>query len=270
MISQNNSISIPSWLDELIFHQMKAKYCKSNQDMLVIDWNRDDVLCYLGTYFPRSYTEAYCIFSNYLNKNKSAYSAKQQISIFDFGSGTGGEIIGLITAVKEQLPHIELIKVRAFDGNKHALRMLESIIEKASEELNISVQVRVTPLVIEDFYDMSKLLSLIKEEELDFFITFKAICEFVTKQQFVQHNPYHHIIECFLPKLKTDGIMCIADVTSYNNTSQEWLPHMMDQGICKTSGTVVQQNEGYNEAFYVSHSRKKNDITKIAWRIIKK
>lgn len=46
-----DNLCLPSWLDQLIFTDLKANYCRSNSDMTVIDWDKKDVLNYLGTYF---------------------------------------------------------------------------------------------------------------------------------------------------------------------------------------------------------------------------
>ena len=46
-----NSVTLPQWLDHLIFEELGAKSCRSNSDMTVIDWDKKDVLNYLGTYF---------------------------------------------------------------------------------------------------------------------------------------------------------------------------------------------------------------------------
>lgn len=66
-----SSIKLPQWLDNLIFDELGAKYCRANADMTVIDWDKNDVLNYLGTYFPRSYAESYCIFSDFLEDIQS-------------------------------------------------------------------------------------------------------------------------------------------------------------------------------------------------------
>lgn len=92
---------IPEWLDNYIFNELNATYCRSNADITVIDWDKGQILNYLGTYFPRSYVEAYSIFNEYFQENPFALQGKDSISILDFGCGTGGEIIGLITAIKE-------------------------------------------------------------------------------------------------------------------------------------------------------------------------
>jgi hypothetical protein len=133
----------------------------------------------------------------------------------------------------------------------------------------IQITNRIAPIEIDDFYDLEILDSVLRED-YDLIISFKAICEFVTKQRFEEVNPYKHIAETFLPKLKDDGLMLLADVTTYNDTSQEWLPKMMDAGLRECDCRIIAQNEGYNQAYYVTHSRKSNDVSKVAWRMIKK
>lgn len=55
LYDMQNSVTIPDWLDTLLFQQMGAKYCCSNADMTVIDWSKADMANYLGTYFSQDY-----------------------------------------------------------------------------------------------------------------------------------------------------------------------------------------------------------------------
>ena len=125
------------------------------------------------------------------------------------------------------------------------------------------------PLIIDDFYDLSVMNEVISDE-FDIFMSFKAICEFVTKDRFEKQNAYAHIVDTFLPQIKDNGIIVLVDVSTYNNVSQEWLPKMMDSGLAKSKCRVILRNEGYNQAFMVTHQKRSNDISKIAWRIIQK
>lgn len=265
-----NTVIIPEWLDNHLFNELGAKYCRSNCDMTVIDWDKSDVLNYLGTYFPRSYAESYCIFKQFIKKNVSSYENMVEISIFDFGCGTGGEIIGLITALSEVVSSLEKINIVALDGNQHSLRLYEKILTIFQEILNIQITNRTMPIKIDDFYDLTILNEIVSDSEFDIIISFKAVCEFVTKKCFESNNPYAYVSKMLLPKIKQDGIILLVDVTSYNDVSQEWLPLMMDRGLREVCCNVIAQNENYNQAFYVSHSRMSGDISKIVWRIIKK
>ena len=260
--------TLPAWLDAYIYDTLNAKFNRTNQDMLVIDWDKKMMLDYLGTYFPRSFAESFCIYKGYFHSNEAFYSERRELSIFDFGCGTGGEIIGLLCALSEQNNSLSKVSIKALDGNVHALRLLESIIRELQKRVDFEIDLRVSPIEIDDVYDLS-ILDTILSQSFDIVMSFKAICEFVTKQQFESNNPYEHIIHTFSGKLAESGIMCLADVTTYSDVSQDWLPKMMDAGISRNGMSVVMANEGYNETYTVSHSHQKMDKSKIAWRIIK-
>lgn len=263
------AVTLPQWLDNLIFCQLGAKYQRSNADMTVIDWDKKDVLNYLGTYFPRSYAEAYCIFTEFFRTGADRYAGKTELAVFDFGCGTGGEIIGLLCAISECLPQINDVCVVAMDGNHHSLRLFESVIAEYTTRTRLRIGHRIIPLTIDDFYDLH-IMNSVLSGNFDIFMSFKAICEFVTKDRFEKQNAYAHITNTFLPRIKEDGIMVLADVSTYNNVSQEWLPMMMDKGIAQSQSRVLLGNEGYNQTFTVMHQKRANDISKIAWRIIQK
>lgn len=263
------SVRLPEWLDDLIYNQMQAKYCPSYSDMTNIDDDREKTLNYLGTYFPRSYAESYCIFTDYFKANNAVFADKNELSIFDFGSGTGGEIIGLLTVLNEQFPNLKNVRIVALDGNQYALKIYDIILDEISKRLSVKVTNHDAAVKIDDFYDLSILNSVMKDN-YDIIISFKAICEFVTKQQFEQHNPYEHIANFMLQKLKLGGIMLIEDVTTYSNTSQEWLPMMMNRGLSATKCCIVERNVGYNQTYLITHTHKQCDKSKVAWRMIKR
>ena len=108
------NVSLPQWLDKYIFSSLNAKYCRSNSDMSVIDWDKKDMLNYLGTYFPRSYTESYCIWSHWFRQACNGWGKKDTLSLFDFCCGTGGEIIGLIDVLQSKLPNLRRINILIF------------------------------------------------------------------------------------------------------------------------------------------------------------
>ena len=261
-------IVLPKWLDSFIFDDLSACYCRQNKDMVVLEWNKDEIKKYLGTYFPRSYAESFCIFSNYLSKESRVYKNCQELSIFDFGCGTGGELIGFIMAVVKHLPNIKIFVIRALDGNTYALRNLECILEKTSQVLHLDIESYLIPFIIDDFYDM-KMVDNIITQSYDFIISFKAICEFVTKQQFEQQNPYDYIINIFMPKLSSKGVICLADITSFNAVSQDWLPIMLDNAAKTCNVDILYRNSGFNEDYHITHTHHRNDVSKIAWRIYK-
>lgn len=269
-MEETPTIQLPKWLDDLIFNELGAKYCRQNATMTNIDDDKEKALNYLGTYFPRSYAESYILFSALFEEEKQAFIGKDQLSIFDFGCGTGGEIIGLLTAIEEKLPEVQSVEIVAFDGNNSALRLYEQVLKNLRKRSRLKVKSRIFPAKIVDFYDLS-IVNEVINLKFDLIITFKAICEFVSKQQFEQQNPYEHIVKTLLPKLNKKGLMVLVDITVpiYNGISEEWLPKMMDKGLKATDCEIVFYNPGYNISIYITHSHKVNDISKVAWRIIK-
>ena len=261
------SMLLPKWIDDKIYGELKAIYCPCCCDMTVIDWNRVEIQKYLGTYFPRSYVEAFCLYSDYFKAYLEEYKDRKHLSVFDFGCGTGGEILGFLDAVEQNLPCVEVVKVRALDGNQHALRALERILEHRTTIGKLVVNLKMMPVTIDDFYDLGVARSVV-DDTFDFFMTCKAVCEFVTKQQFEENNPYENIIRVFSDILVPDGKMLITDVSTKNGTSKEWLPKMLDAGIKESCAAVLARNEGFNETFVVKHSHSACDQSKIAWRFI--
>ena len=235
--------------------------------MTVIDWDKSDMLNYLGTYFPRSYAEAYCIFNYCFGTYYNKISDQEEISILDFGSGTGGEIIGLVTVLSERFPQLNKLKITPLDGNGFALHLFDCILSETRKHISIDLEGISSPIHIEDFYDLS-ILDRVIYGEYDIIISFKAICEFVTKQQFERQNAYEHIVKFLMTKLSKCGLLLLVDVTTYNNTSNEWLPMMLDQGIVNANAKIVERNLGYNQTFQVTHSHKANDVSKVAWRLM--
>lgn len=53
-----HELCLPEWLDNHIYNNLDAIYHPEFRDLLVIEWDRNELLKYLGTYFPRSYAEA--------------------------------------------------------------------------------------------------------------------------------------------------------------------------------------------------------------------
>lgn len=260
-------VSLPSWLDSLIFDELGANFCRSNADMTVIDWDKTQILNYLGTYFPRSYAESYCIFCAFFSKNTPSFQNKDSLSILDFCCGTGGEIIALLLSIGKFMPWIKHVDITAIDGNHDALRVFEKVAKATETHLPFSLSTFIGPLTIRDFFDLSDLDEIITGP-FDIAMTFKAICEFVSKDRFEDQNPYYTVSESLLKKIAKGGIMLLVDVSSKSDTTKDWLPNMMDRGLSAFTVSKLFRNPDFNQCFYVSHSKQNRDISKIAWRLI--
>ena len=123
---------IPHWLDLALFNHLSAVYSpeyKKFEYNLNID--SEDIKVYLGTYFPRSYAEAFCIFDDILKSHQYMEELKSVpvINILDYGCGTGGELIGLVVALSKHISTSKAISIFAIDGNNDAINALKNLIE---------------------------------------------------------------------------------------------------------------------------------------------
>lgn len=264
----SKEVTLPGWLDNFIFSALGGEYCRSNSDITVIDWGPQEIQNYLGTYFPRSFAESYCIFKHHL-VSTDVFKDKEMLKIFDFGCGTGGEIIGLATALAECRPAITTLKVKAIDGNQYSLNRFDEIKDEFNQRNVLQIKCAPSAVKIDDYYDLS-ILDTIMDYDYDIVISFKAVCEFVTKQQFEEKNAYEYLAKFMMPRISDDGRMLLVDVTTKNNVTREWLPDLMDKGLQNADATIIGRNLGNNETFLVNHSRQHKDISKIAWRLIGK
>lgn len=262
----HNHIKLPMWLDSLIYKETKATHRPCGKDMIVLNWDKARIINYLGTYFPRSFTESYCIFTKYFALKKDLYKETSTLNIFDFGCGTGGELLGLLWAIIENI-EVANINIKALDGNFNGLRILEDIIARFKVEYHVGVNLHVMPLKIDDIYDMSLVSSRIPDDN-DIILIFKSICEMASLRQFEERNPYEHVLRLMLEKINSTGVICLADVSSFNEEQQEWLPKLIDKACQEVKANVFMRNDNYNELYIVSHSRKMKDSSKLSWRLL--
>lgn len=224
---------LPDWLDKYLFETIQARFHPVYSNMTVIDWNKEQIRDYLGTYFPRSYVESYTIFS---------------VSGFFFQTdGHNGYqhtwfwlryrwwAIWTFSSTERKRPNITQIKVRVIEGNANALRSYERILCEWRKHTKTKIICSPSPIKIDDFYDLG-ILDALFTEKFDIILSFKAVCEFVTKQQFETQNPYKHLAGFMMPKLSEKGMMVLADISSKNEIANEWIP--------RYDGSRPQRSEG--------------------------
>ena len=282
----NNSVVLPAWLDHIIFSELGAVY---NPDHFKFSYNldhtKDDILVYLGTYFPRSYAEAYIIMCDLLANEtvRSVYAAKSTISILDLGCGTGGEIFGALCALACALGKDNVFKLVAVDGNQNATRMFERVLCRVKKETGLAVDANVGSIAIDDKVDM-EMLGDVVDEDFDVILSFKAVNEFIQRKRF-EGNAYGHFAGMLAPKLSAEGLLVLLDVATRDEVSGVYYPVMMNKGI----NDFVKNNTGFTtllplpcmlkeadcntpcyvqQRFRVSHSHKVNDLSKVAYRVI--
>ncbi len=278
---------MPQWLDKIIYDDFNAIYEPRPAEVVYNpDQSFDFVRLYLGTYFPRSYAEAYGITLQILSIEGflSRFVELEEINLFDFCCGTGGEIIGTIVALQSKLPNLRRVNVDAFDANVEAIRFLYHLISSVNNVSEMKVDININPqcIFIESEQEIKDIVNLLNRQ-YHFIMSFKAINEFVQHKTF-DTNAYELIASYFLPLLSQYGVFVMSDVATQLNDSTIFYPQMMNVGlnryIKKTSlyksiiPTACFNHEGIcagcymQDIFYITHSRKSQDISKVAYRVL--
>lgn len=277
---------LPAWLDYFIFRELKAEY---SPNFKYFDNNlhltHEDNLKYLGTYFPRSYAESFCIFDNLFQNDtvKKEYQEKDSLNILSVGSGTGGDIVGLITTISKHFANIRTMNILAVDGNSDAFTILLQIIEKAKQYLIKSIN--ITPKVV--VLDNLLATDFISGSEIfDFILSSKMINEFISKGKGRLDNSYYDLTKGVLPLLADTGFYFLLDVTTkaehstfnpilMNRQINRVLKELPDfQTLVPLSCAVYENNCSvgcfYQKVFSVTHTKRSNDKGKVAYRVISK
>lgn len=217
---------LPKWLDKIIYTDFKAIFEPHPQEVV---YNPDQpyefVRIYLGTYFPRSYAEAFCIVNNLLENSNylSSIYALEEVNILDFCCGTGGEIIGLIDILQSKLPNLKRINIDAFDANPEAIRFLYHLMKTVVASGNIGIDININPqgLFVSSEQELSDLVNL-TNVQYHFIVSFKALNEFIQHSTFKNANAYTLISSYFLPLLSNEGVFILLDVTTKLNNSERF------------------------------------------------
>ncbi len=273
---------LSAWLDNYIFGSLNAEYAPDFQRFEYnLNLSHEDNLKYLGTYFPRSYAETFCIFDNIFTNDviKSKYALKTETSILSVGCGTGGDIMGLLTIINKHFASIRRINVVAVDGNEDALNIMSQIIEQANRQFHKEVVLFTRQVV----FDRINAIDI--NSSFDFIITSKLINEIINKGKGRMDNSYYDFAQAFLPMLKEEGFMLILDVTTKVGAS-EFCPILLNRQVnqfvyehpdfvsiipipCANKDNCQVQCFSQKE-FTVSHSRFANDKSRVAYRILVK
>lgn len=280
------STTLPLWLDNIIYNEFDAIYEPRPEDVMTNpDKDYDFAKLYLGTYFPRSYAEAYCILGMLMdNKNYcQILNGLANLSILDFCCGTGGEIFGLISILTAKLPNLKSIRIDAFDANPDYVRFLFHISRKYKG--NIEVSINPQCLFIQNEQNLQDVISS-TNTHYHIILSCKALNEFIQHDVFPNENIYNKIARTFLPRLADEGILLLSDLTHKDKKYGVFYPEVMNNGL----NSLLRSDNRYKslypyscffyehhcpncymqDIFYISHSKKRMDISKIAYRIIGK
>ena len=275
---------IPHWLDLALFNNLGAIYSPDYKKYEYnLDTDSEDIKVYLGTYFPRSYAESFCIFDDLFKSRQYLEVLKQlpEINILDFGSGTGGELIGLVVSISKHLTDYKKINIITIDGNHEAIIILKKLVKVLSSNVRHNISLSCVEKTIQSKND----LQIADVPVCHFILNSKMACELISKR-IIEENCYFTIAEGLSKHLADEGILYILDVTTKDEHSPLFYPQLMNQGlndftsIYKEYVTLLPlacdnwKNCGeacfMQQIFNVSHSRKSGDESRVCYRIISK
>lgn len=278
---------LPEWLDDCLSEMGAVYRPKDTRYQYTLDLSEPEVKVYLGTYFPRSCCEAFCIAGNlftngcYMASLKDALASFGEINILDIGCGSGGEIIGLLDAIRRFLPSSVRVNVCAFDGNQLSLDSMKKIadcfIKRSGAEIKVDGKLRR----IDSESDLAAIADEVRNVRFDFILCCKVGGELISGK--VTDRPYSLVAEKFSGLLKPAGLLLILDVT-IKLESRGWLPvamnHELNAFICSQNefGTLIPKPCGKypecscncytRQTFTVRHSGAKYDESRVCYRII--
>lgn len=284
MKKHNLTTVLPDWLDRKLFDEMGAFYAQNHKEAEYnLELDERGVKRYLGTYFPRSYAEAFCIFDDILKNNDYLATLEnlEEIRILDFGCGTGGELIGLLVVLNKYLKNPKKVKIIAIDGCKNALNSLDKILKETTiycKKIHLEKSLMEFSLKTENDFDNIE----ISGTKYHFILNGKMVNELISKKIILQ--PYLQLSYLFTHILAENGLFYFLDVAIkneelglfYSQIMNKELNHFMNKMIdfstllplCCGYYKCSNRNCYTRQVISVSHSHKKDDKSNVCYRII--
>ncbi len=284
-------IELPEWLDDFLFDTLDASYRPDyERASKSLEFTADKLKEYLGTYFPRSYAESFVIFSDIFSKQsiKDQFIKKGKISIMDFGSGTGGNLIGLLEAIEENIKEQIDIKIVSIDGNKNALDYQESILNTFEEITNKRIKFIKEEQRIIKTSDIYNIPNKLDEEGFDVIMTFKCLSE-LAKDCPQDCEIYFKFAELASGIMSEFSFLIILDVTDKfpDRLGGKFIPVVLNQHLnffesryntlrtiipvpCFTYAAKCDQECFTQQLFFINHSKLRNyyNKSKVAYRVL--
>ena len=219
-------INVNRKLYDYIYNDMGAEYYQNYKDVMInVDNDNEKNLKYLGTYFPRSFKEAYTIYDNIFSNGYiyNEFSSKHIINILDIGSGTGGNLIGLLQILCEKFNNKE-INIISVDGNKNALELQKKLIDNIKDFVNLNgnrIRYKFHIMKFENKDEIElKLKKIMSSSSMDIIHSFKFLNELYNMDYDKNKGSYKNILKLGELYLKNNGLLCLVDVTSKVNNRE--------------------------------------------------
>lgn len=219
-------------LESYIFDRLNAVYspdaiaAKNN-----LNNDADKNRSYLGTYFPRTFVES-CNIYNRLFQNQTIYNCyqqKNQINILIIGSGTGGDLLGLLQILNKCF-HSKQINIYSFDGNQDALNIQRQLIHDFYQFMpkrNNQIMVYAYPVQFSCVNDITESLGINHIPFIDIMQSFKMCNELYNQSN--DKQVFYQLTSLAEQYLSPNGIFVLEDVTNRNDDQKFNSVVMSDQ-----------------------------------------
>jgi len=286
---------LPKYLDDYIFAELGGVYQVGQNVDENLNNDEEANKRYIGTYFPRSLMECYSIFKDlYAHKRiKEIIDSKSELKILDIGTGTGGNIIGLLhflNAINFNKP-VEIITV---EGNEIAIAYQKKFFDRFNQAHATNFKLSCENAIFHAGTLNSQLDELLNRFNIvfDIITSFKFISEFYNSDFRDATGLFKTIPETLSKYLSEKGFILLLDLVSgdyeHSNTRPYTTQIMSDElndyaknedsklayvlpvccGLwldsCKTQGCYIERQ------FEITHSKKKHDKSKVAYRVMVK
>ncbi|WP_248921399.1 hypothetical protein [Olsenella intestinalis] len=282
-------VRLPEWVNELVFDRFGASHRPAGRSLafnMNLDADEEKILNYLGTYFPRSVAETFVIFDSLLSDKTMAGSLASEdcVRVCSVGTGTGGDLLGLLLAIAKRVPSVKAIDVASIEGNADAHSVMREIIFEAAKVVGVELSVSLVNHVFEAPRPFANLNDFLPRspDRFDFVICSKMLNELDGTG--ISERPYYEFCSSFSQLLRPMGTLMVLDVTSPNGAGGRWTPEVLNKQvndflserqqfksilppICNRleldCGSCYSQN-----VIHVSHREAVNECSKICYRVI--
>lgn len=285
----SNHVTLPTYLDNLIYGEFfGARYQPDHQRYEYnLDLTEEELLVYLGTYFPRSFGESMCIFTSVIKFKEinSELSSKDCINILDIGCGSGGEILGLLHALEGCDDNSIPINIYTYDGNQLVQDILMELVSQfqIAAKTKRRIQIYTNVKQVGSSSDIEWIKANSNTFSFDFILCNKMCNELISRAEIA--DAYYLMCKAFAPLLDSNGLLLILDVTTKDEKESKFYSELLNE---QTNRFVNENNKDFStllpitcalhpecikpcftqQKFYISHSQKKRDLSKVAYRII--
>lgn len=207
-------------LEEYIFENLGAEYAPdADSARYNLDNDEEKNRRYLGTYFPRSFVESYHIYRQLFDNTiiRNYFNRKPDISVLAIGSGTGGDILGLLQALNECYTNKNII-IYSFDGNQNALAIQGNLIDNFYDFMpqnHNRIYVNAYQVAFTCVNDIAYSLHQYNIPPVDIMQSFKMCNEIYN--QVNGGNVFYELVELSERCLYQNGILVLEDVTNQNS-----------------------------------------------------